>query len=241
MIGGRRRFVALLSIGALLAGVAEAPAAASKKRRRSTSTRRAAPRRPPGPPVVVLADPSSPDDAAVGEACRRGLGSLQGSALAMDPHTGRVIAVVNPSLGVERAYQPCSVFKVVVALADPRARTLCLQVCELHLLVRKLGEVRAGTLAALYDRHFRAKDFPLDLFALAVAADCAGRLGKADEGERVRVQVTADVAWLCERGRSVDAGALKQQHPDLERFKAALHEARARAMAAGVPSANAPS
>ncbi len=117
MIGRRRLFVALLGIGALLAGVAEAPAAAAKKRRRTTSSRRAAPRRPPAPPVVVVADPSSPDDVAVGEACRRGLGSLQGSALAMDPHTGRVIAVVNPSLGVERAYQPCSVFKVVVALA----------------------------------------------------------------------------------------------------------------------------
>jgi cell division protein FtsI/penicillin-binding protein 2 len=67
--------------------------------------------------VVVLANASSPDDAAVGEACRRGLGSMQGSALAMDPHTGRVIAVVNPSLGVERANQPCSVLKIVVAQA----------------------------------------------------------------------------------------------------------------------------
>jgi penicillin-binding protein 2 len=50
----------------------------------------------------------------------------------MDPHTGRVIAVVNPSLGVEHAYQPCSVFKIVVGLAGlseglitPRTRYNC--------------------------------------------------------------------------------------------------------------------
>jgi penicillin-binding protein 2 len=115
MRGTRRRFLALATLAVLLAGVSEAPAAA--RRRRPTRQRRAAVRRPPAPPVVVLADPASADDAAVGEACRRGLGSLQGSALAMDPHTGRVIAVVNPSLGVERAYQPCSVFKIVVGLA----------------------------------------------------------------------------------------------------------------------------
>jgi cell division protein FtsI/penicillin-binding protein 2 len=35
----------------------------------------------------------------------------------MDPYTGRVIAVVNPGLAVANAYQPCSVFKIVVAIA----------------------------------------------------------------------------------------------------------------------------
>jgi penicillin-binding protein 2 len=35
----------------------------------------------------------------------------------MDPFSGRVIAVVNPQYGLEKAYQPCSVFKIVVALA----------------------------------------------------------------------------------------------------------------------------
>jgi cell division protein FtsI/penicillin-binding protein 2 len=35
----------------------------------------------------------------------------------MDPRTGRVLAVVNPSRALLRAYQPCSVFKIVVAIA----------------------------------------------------------------------------------------------------------------------------
>ena len=35
----------------------------------------------------------------------------------MDPYTGRVSAVVNPVEATQRAYQPCSVFKIVVAIA----------------------------------------------------------------------------------------------------------------------------
>ncbi len=60
---------------------------------------------------------ASAQDIAVTEACRRGLGGTRGAVLAMDPHTGRVITVINPSLAVSTAYQPCSVFKIVVAIA----------------------------------------------------------------------------------------------------------------------------
>jgi penicillin-binding protein 2 len=35
----------------------------------------------------------------------------------MDPHSGRVLAIVNPSYGVAHAYEPCSVIKIVVAIA----------------------------------------------------------------------------------------------------------------------------
>jgi cell division protein FtsI/penicillin-binding protein 2 len=34
----------------------------------------------------------------------------------MDPRSGRVLAVVNPGSALFRAYQPCSVFKIVVAI-----------------------------------------------------------------------------------------------------------------------------
>jgi penicillin-binding protein 2 len=53
----------------------------------------------------------------VAEACRRGLGATAGAVVAMDPWTGRVLAVVNPREGLVRAYTPCSVFKIVVAMA----------------------------------------------------------------------------------------------------------------------------
>ena len=71
------------------------------------------------PALRPVADSDLRRDVAVGEACRRGLGTLRGAVVAMDPYTGRVLAVREPPLGVERAYQPCSVFKIVVAIAGP--------------------------------------------------------------------------------------------------------------------------
>ncbi|MGE3173648.1 MAG: hypothetical protein AB7O97_13575 [Planctomycetota bacterium] len=120
-------------------------------------------------------------------------------------------------------------------LADQRARTLALAVCELHLTARRLDELRPGTLARLYDRHFRAKDAPIELFALAVAADVAGRLGLEDQGPPVQARVLADLQWLRARCGAIDAAALRRQHPDVDAFRRALHEARARALAGGPP------
>lgn len=118
-------------------------------------------------------------------------------------------------------------------LADPRANMLARHVCVLHQLVRRFGEHRPGTLAGLYDAWFRPKDYPVDLFALAVAADSAGRLDLAGIGEAVRDRVAADLRWLREVCGRVDAGELrKASGDDLQAFRAALHEARARAIAA---------
>jgi penicillin-binding protein 2 len=46
----------------------------------------------------------------------RALAGRHGSVVAMDPHTGRVLALVNPDVGLFHAYTPCSVFKIVVAI-----------------------------------------------------------------------------------------------------------------------------
>jgi len=68
------------------------------------------------PSLVLPASPSA-WDMAVGQACQRGLGRAGGAVVAMDPRTGRVSAIVNPRDAMQRAYQPCSVFKIVVAIA----------------------------------------------------------------------------------------------------------------------------
>jgi cell division protein FtsI/penicillin-binding protein 2 len=94
-----------LSVGLGAAG----PASAAARR-----TSRAA-RRPPAP--VILPASASAWDLAVGQAARNGLGRAQGAVVAMDPHTGRVHALVNPALGMQRGFQPCSVFKIVVGIA----------------------------------------------------------------------------------------------------------------------------
>jgi penicillin-binding protein 2 len=81
---------------------------------RTTPTRTT---RPPTLPSVILPPGASQRDVAVGEAARRALGGVAGSVVALDPKTGRVIALVNPQYGLFNAYQPCSVFKIVVAIA----------------------------------------------------------------------------------------------------------------------------
>lgn len=119
------------------------------------------------------------------------------------------------------------------SLTDQRGLMLARHVAELHVQIRQFDELRAGTLAKLYDRFFRAKDYPVALFALAVAADVAGRLDCAHEGPPVAARVRADLDWLRATCGAVDATALRERHgDDLERFRAALHEARAHAIAA---------
>jgi penicillin-binding protein 2 len=78
---------------------------------------RRARRSPAATPRIIVPASASGWDLAVGEACHRALGNVQGAVVAMDPRTGRVSAVVNPSLAMQRAWQPCSVFKIVVAIA----------------------------------------------------------------------------------------------------------------------------
>ena len=118
------------------------------------------------------------------------------------------------------------------SLLDQRGLALARDVCELHVEIRRLRELRPGTLARLYDAHFRAKDYPVGLFALAVAADSGGRLGLGASGDRMLQQVGADLDWLRHCCEQVDAEQLRAQHPDVAAFKAALHEARARALSA---------
>ena len=120
-VNGGRNLRAWLAILVLLASGADAWAAArgqSRRARRPTASRRA-PRRPAPlvPPSVVVPPGASARDLAVAEAARRALSGVSGAVVAMDPHNGRVMAIVNPRAAVERAFQPCSVFKIVVAIA----------------------------------------------------------------------------------------------------------------------------
>jgi cell division protein FtsI/penicillin-binding protein 2 len=92
-----------------LALAAAAPASATARRARKPAR--------PALPQVLLPASASAWDLAIGQAARSGLGRAQGAVVAMDPRTGRVHALVNPTLGIQRAFQPCSVFKIVVGIA----------------------------------------------------------------------------------------------------------------------------
>jgi cell division protein FtsI/penicillin-binding protein 2 len=101
------------SLAAALAvsvGLGITPPASATARKASRAVRRP-------PAAVVLPASASAWDLAVGQAARNGLGRAQGAVVAMDPYTGRVHAIVNPALGMQRGFQPCSVFKIVVGIA----------------------------------------------------------------------------------------------------------------------------
>ena len=104
----RRRFVT----GALFfAAPASSVLAANLRPRRPAAAV------PAALPRLILSGSASEWDRAVAEACQNGLGRSGGGVVAMDPHNGRVLALVNPANVLVRAYQPCSVFKIVVAIA----------------------------------------------------------------------------------------------------------------------------
>lgn len=57
------------------------------------------------------------EDATVRAAAIEALGNMNGTVVAMDPNTGRVLAMVNQKLALSAGAQPCSTIKVPVALA----------------------------------------------------------------------------------------------------------------------------
>lgn len=112
----RAQALLVVGLGALMATTPASEAAA--RRGRATRTRaRAVKPKAPRLPSQILPVAASARDLEIGEACRSGLGHTPGAVVAMDPATGRVISIVNPGNALARAYQPCSVFKIVVAIA----------------------------------------------------------------------------------------------------------------------------
>lgn len=114
----RLRFVFTLVVAALVALPALATSQRRTSRRRAAPARRSSARRHAVPPPSVLVPPqASAWDEAVAAAARDALGRRRGAVVAMDPRTGRVLTLIAPDVAVGAAYQPCSVFKIVVAIA----------------------------------------------------------------------------------------------------------------------------
>jgi len=92
---------------------------------------RAAYRVPAPPPVVVrggpwteptyadstMGDNADGEDLEVRRSAVEALGAYNGSVVAVDPHTGRILTIVNQKLALGSGFQPCSTIKVSVALA----------------------------------------------------------------------------------------------------------------------------
>ena len=65
----------------------------------------------------VDGDITAGEDPVVRAAAIEALGSMNGTIVAMDPDSGRILAMVNQKLALSAGAQPCSTIKVAVALA----------------------------------------------------------------------------------------------------------------------------
>jgi penicillin-binding protein 2 len=68
-------------------------------------------------PNQAQGDITTGEDPVVRQAAIAALGDLNGTALAIDPSSGRILAMVNQKLALSAGAEPCSTIKVAVALA----------------------------------------------------------------------------------------------------------------------------
>jgi membrane carboxypeptidase/penicillin-binding protein len=66
---------------------------------------------------LTLGDVVDGEDPVVRQAAIEALGNMNGTAIAIDPSTGRILAMVNQKLALSRGAEPCSTIKLTVALA----------------------------------------------------------------------------------------------------------------------------
>jgi cell division protein FtsI/penicillin-binding protein 2 len=66
---------------------------------------------------LTLGDVTGGEDPIVRAAAIQALGNMNGTALAIDPSSGRILAMVNQRLALSAGAEPCSTIKVAVALA----------------------------------------------------------------------------------------------------------------------------
>ena len=66
---------------------------------------------------LTLGDATAGEDPVVREAAIQALGNMNGTALAIDPSSGRILAMVNQKLALSSGAEPCSTIKLAVALA----------------------------------------------------------------------------------------------------------------------------
>jgi penicillin-binding protein 2 len=66
---------------------------------------------------LTLGDVTTGEDPVVRQAAIEALGNMNGTALAIDPTTGRILAMVNQKLALSSGAEPCSTIKLAVSLA----------------------------------------------------------------------------------------------------------------------------
>ncbi len=99
---------------------------------------------------VANGDVAAGEDPLVRAAAEEALGNLNGTVVALDPTSGRILAMVNQKLALSGGAQPCSTFKVAVALAALNEGVVGK---ETELRFGRRGRVRMNLTQALAHSH----------------------------------------------------------------------------------------
>ena len=113
-----KRFIlpALLLSGLLpIVPLVRAQASKTSASKKKKTVRKKAPATPKVDPTV--GDNIDGDDLTIRRAAVDALGSQAGSVVVVDPSNGRVLSMVNQTLGLKSGFIPCSTIKLVTALA----------------------------------------------------------------------------------------------------------------------------
>ena len=110
-----RLFLAVIFLVTLIFAPHSASAIAAKAAKRAT--RRPLVRGVPTFADSTLGDIATFDDPVVRQAAIAGLGRYNGSVVAVDPNSGRILSIVNQKLAFSGGYIPCSTIKPVISVA----------------------------------------------------------------------------------------------------------------------------
>jgi penicillin-binding protein 2 len=112
-----RLFFAVIFLAALILAPRWASASAVTAKRATTVTHRPRVRGVPTFADSTLGDVATFDDPVVRQAAIAGLGRYNGSVVAVDPNTGRILSIVNQKLAFSSGFIPCSTIKPVISIA----------------------------------------------------------------------------------------------------------------------------
>ena len=129
------------SVSAASASSAKKKSAASKRRTRRPSN---GPWSEPSFADSTRGDVIEGEDQVVRRAAVEALGAMNGTVVVVDPHTGRVLSMVNQKLALKSGFQPCSTIKIVAALAS-----LSEGIIERTMLMRVYGRTTMNLTEAL--------------------------------------------------------------------------------------------
>ena len=115
----RKKFVFLLLFAGLLQTFGHAAIPVKKSKSKSRAKHSVAVKKLRGAPAVdpTEGDNVDGDDLVIRRAAVAALGTVNGSVVAVDPNTGRILTIVNQKLAMKGGFTPCSTIKLVTSLA----------------------------------------------------------------------------------------------------------------------------